>query len=71
MRFFMYILLTTCTLGFVTIYIYCILLIYMMMMMYVFHSLSHMCCLFSYFIHMFLVYITCLYFTHDALMDLV
>jgi len=43
----MYILLTTCTLGFVTIYIHCILLIYMMMMMYVFHSLSHMCYLFS------------------------
>ena len=28
-------------------------LIYMMIM-YVFHSLSHMCCYFSYFIHMFL-----------------
>ena len=40
-------------LGFVTIYIHCTSFLYMMMK-YVFHSLSHMCCFFSLFIHMFL-----------------
>ena len=33
-----------------------------------FHSLSHMCCFFSLFIHMFLVYFTCHYFPHGTLM---
>ena len=53
--------------GFVTIYIHHGLFLYLMMM-YVFHSLSHMCCFFSLFIHVFLVYLTCYYFPHDTLM---
>ena len=53
--------------GFVTIYIHHVLFLYLMMM-YVFHSLSHMCCFFSLFIHMFLVYLTCHYFPHGTLM---
>ena len=40
--------------GFVTIYIHLVLFLYLMMM-YVFHSLSHMCCFFFLFIHMFLI----------------
>ena len=53
--------------GFVTIYIHHVLFLYLMMM-YVFHSLSHMCCFFSLFIHMFLVFLTCCYFPHGTLM---
>ena len=53
--------------GFVTIYIHHGLFLYLMMM-YVFHSLSHMCCFFSLFIHVFLVYLTCYYFPHGTLM---
>ena len=53
--------------GFVTIYIHHVLFLNLMMM-YVFHSLSHMCCSFSLFIHIFLVYLTCHYFPHDTLM---
>ena len=53
--------------GFVTIYIHHVLFLYLMMM-YVFHSLSHMCCFFSLFLHMFLVFLTCCYFPHGTLM---
>ena len=53
--------------GFVTFYIHNVLFLYLMMM-YVFHSLSHMCCFFSLFIHMFLVYLTYHYFPHGTLM---
>ena len=55
------------SLGFVTIYIHHVLFLYLMMM-YVFHSLSYICCFFSLFILMFLVYLTCHYFPHGTLM---
>ena len=53
--------------GFVTIYIHHVLFLYLMMT-YVFYSLSHMCCFFSLFIHMFLFYLTCHNFPHGTLM---
>ena len=53
--------------GFVTIYIHHVLFLYLMMI-YVFYSLSHMCCFFSLFIHMFLFYLTCHNFPHGTLM---
>ena len=59
--------------GFVTIFTYTVLILYIyMMMMYVFFAYLFMCCFFSLFIHMFLN-VQNLYFcfTHDALMSFV
>ena len=58
---YIYIFLCSVSFGFVTIYIHHVLFLYLMIM-YVFHSLSHMCCFFSLFKHMFLDYLTCHYF---------
>ena len=48
--------------GFVTIYIHHVLFLYLMMM-YVFHSLSHMCCFFSLYTHVSCLFNLSLFFT--------